>query len=79
MSPEPKFFEKLPSCLVGKEACGSAHHWARELTEIGHDVRTAHACGLCQTVCHAPARACGEAKLARAELRVEFIVDAAYD
>ena len=28
---------------------------------------------------HAPARACGEAKLARAELRVEFIVDAAYD
>jgi transposase len=34
-----KFFEKLPSCLVVKEACGSAHHWARELTEIGHDVR----------------------------------------
>jgi enamine deaminase RidA (YjgF/YER057c/UK114 family) len=28
---------------------------------------------------HAPARACGEAKLARAELKVEFIVDAAYD
>lgn len=34
-----KFFEKLPSCLVGIEACGSAHHWARELTAIGHDVR----------------------------------------
>lgn len=33
------FFEKLPSCLVGIEACGSAHHWARELTAIGHDVR----------------------------------------
>lgn len=28
---------------------------------------------------HAPARACGEAKLARSELKVEFIVDAAYD
>lgn len=28
---------------------------------------------------HAPARACGEAKLARAELKVEFIVDAAFD
>ena len=34
-----KFFEKLPLCLVGIEACGSAHHWARELTAIGHDVR----------------------------------------
>lgn len=34
-----KFFEKLPSCLIGIEACGSAHHWARELLAIGHDVR----------------------------------------
>lgn len=33
------FFETLPCCLVGIEACGSAHHWARELIEIGHDVR----------------------------------------
>ncbi len=33
------FFEKLPSCLVGIEACGSAHHWVRELRAIGHDVR----------------------------------------
>ena len=34
-----KFFENLPSCLVGIEACGSAHHWARELISIGHEVR----------------------------------------
>ena len=34
-----KFFEKLPSCLIGIEACGSAHYWARELIAIGHDVR----------------------------------------
>lgn len=34
-----KFFGTLPNCLVGIEACGSAHHWARELTAIGHDVR----------------------------------------
>jgi transposase len=34
-----RFFEQLPSCLVGMEACGSAHHWARELRAIGHDVR----------------------------------------
>ena len=35
----PAFFERLPSCLVGMEACGSAHHWARQLTKPGHDVR----------------------------------------
>lgn len=33
------FFSKLPSCLVGIEACGTSHHWARELTELGHEVR----------------------------------------
>lgn len=33
------FFTQLPSCLVGMEACASAHHWARELTKLGHSVR----------------------------------------
>ncbi|MDH2134428.1 IS110 family transposase [Sphingobium yanoikuyae] len=33
------FFAKQPACLVGIEACGSAHHWARELTRMGHEVR----------------------------------------
>ena len=33
------FFEKLPPCLVGIEACGASHHWARELSKLGHDVR----------------------------------------
>ena len=33
------FFEKLPPCLVGAEACGTSHHWARELTKLGHEVR----------------------------------------
>ncbi len=33
------FFEKLEPCLVGMEACATAHHWARELTKLGHDVR----------------------------------------
>ena len=32
------FFQKLPSCLVGIEACASSHHWSREL----------QACGSCQ-------------------------------
>ena len=34
-----KFFATLPPCLVGMEACGSAHHWARELSAQGHQVR----------------------------------------
>jgi transposase len=33
------FFVKLPRYLVGMEACGTAHHWARELMRLGHDVR----------------------------------------
>ena len=34
-----EFFALLPPCLVGLEACGSAHHWARELIKLGHDAR----------------------------------------
>src|SRR6516162_449302 len=33
------FFQKLPSCLVGIEACASSHHWSRELQALGHNVR----------------------------------------
>ena len=33
------FFAKLPPCLVGMEACGTSHHWARELAKLGHEVR----------------------------------------
>jgi transposase len=33
------FFAKLPACLVGIEACGTSHHWARELIKLGHEVR----------------------------------------
>ena len=33
------FFAKLPPCLVGIEACGTSHHWARELIKLGHEVR----------------------------------------
>lgn len=33
------FFVQLRPCLVGMEACGSAHYWARELRALGHDVR----------------------------------------
>src|SRR6516165_7077483 len=33
------FFAKLPPCLVGVEACGSAHHWGREIAKLGHTVR----------------------------------------
>ena len=34
-----EFFASLPPCLVGMEACATAHHWARELMALGHEVR----------------------------------------
>lgn len=34
-----EFFASLPSCLVGIEACASAHHWARELRALRHTVK----------------------------------------
>lgn len=34
-----EFFAGQPQCLVALEACGGSHHWARELTRLGHDVR----------------------------------------
>ena len=33
------FFAALPKCLVGMEACSSAHHWGRQIAELGHDAR----------------------------------------
>jgi transposase len=33
------FFEKLPPCLIGIEACASSHHWSRQLLALGHTVR----------------------------------------
>jgi transposase len=34
-----KFFAGLPPCLIGMEACATAHYWARELTALGHEVK----------------------------------------
>src|SRR4026207_632061 len=34
-----EYFGELPPCLVGIEACPSAHHWGRELQALGHMVR----------------------------------------
>jgi transposase len=34
-----RFFEQLPRCLVGLEACASAHHWARAIAALGHTVK----------------------------------------
>jgi len=41
------FFARQPPALIGLEACGSAHHWARRLSALGHEVRLmppAYAC-----------------------------------
>ena len=32
------FFQKLPPCLIGMEACASSHYWSRELQALGHIV-----------------------------------------
>jgi transposase len=34
-----RFFAGLPPCLIGIEACASAHHWSRELQSLGHQVK----------------------------------------
>lgn len=34
-----EWFANLPPCVVGMEACGGAHHWARQLSALGHDAR----------------------------------------
>ena len=33
------FMAQLPPCLVGMEACGGAHYWAREIAKLGHEVK----------------------------------------
>ena len=33
------YFQKLPPCLIGMEACSSAHYWGRELQKLGHTVK----------------------------------------
>jgi transposase len=34
-----EFFANLAPCLIGMEACATAHHWARELRKLGHEVK----------------------------------------
>ncbi|MHC1547801.1 IS110 family RNA-guided transposase [Phyllobacterium sp. K27] len=36
------FFKRLPQCMVALEACGTAHYWARCISELGHEVRLVH-------------------------------------
>src|SRR6266571_6916228 len=56
------FFKALPPCLVGIEACATAHYWARELTKLGHRVRLMPAKDATRTMPLMPkrfARRCG--------------------
>ena len=61
-----EFFKALPACLVGMEACATAHYWARELTKLGHRVRLMPAKDVPGNQCHAGAfgraRHCGCAR-----------------
>jgi transposase len=51
------FFQKLPPCLVGIEACATSHHWSRELKAFGHTVRLMPP-GLCEALCQAAEERC---------------------
>ena len=51
------FFEKVPPCLVGIEACASSHHWSRELKALGHTV-AADAAGLREALRQAAEERC---------------------
>ena len=48
-----EFFKALPACLVGMEACATAHYWTRELTQLGHQAALAdrkfYICGKAST------------------------------
>ena len=33
------FFGRLDPCLIGMEACGTSHYWAREIAKLGHEVK----------------------------------------
>jgi len=45
------FFQRLPPCLVGIEACASSHYWSRELQALGHRVAQMSAFGVKQNRC----------------------------
>ncbi len=51
------FFQKLPPCLIGIEACASSHYWSRELQALGHTVRDA--ARLRETLCQTTEERCG--------------------
>ncbi len=41
------FFRKQLPCLVGMEACATSHHWAREITALGHEIKLMPPRGAC--------------------------------
>ncbi len=41
------FFKKQPPCLVGMEACATAHYWARRIAALGHEVKLMPPRGAC--------------------------------
>src|SRR6266403_459503 len=51
------FFQKLPPCLIGIEACASSHYWSRELQALGHTVRLMPPLG--ETLCQTTEERCG--------------------
>ena len=67
-----EFFAQLPSCLIGMEACGGAHYWARRLQGLGHTRLSATKvrCGVHRRL------ECGRGKAARYGRQDEWICEA---
>ena len=61
------FFKQLEPCLIGMEACGTSHYWARGLTRLGHDVR------LIAPIYLKPYVKCGKSDAADAEAICEAV------
>jgi hypothetical protein len=64
------FFATQPSCTIALEACGGAHHWARQLAQLGHEVRLcAASLKVRRTIrwCDCSSRFCLPADIARTE------------
>jgi transposase len=77
-----KFFAQLPPTVVGMEACGGAHHWARVFQTLGHEVRImppAYVKGLTSSATRTTAmpKALAEVLLTLSDLRIVRLLDRA--
>ena len=69
------FFARLQPCVIGMEACASAHHWARSLARFGHTVRPSTATSLmtAKRTSHPPCPLIGKLQLPHHRLKARLL------